>query len=193
MGRATKLKASIAPVAPPVLLKLDLGCGPHKREGFTGVDCLAFPGVDIVTDLRQRWPFEDTSVSEAHMSHCLEHFTALERCHIVNELYRVLILGGTCQIITPHWASCRAYGDPTHQWPPLSEFWFYYLNRDWRAGNAPHADVQHLPGGFNCHFEATWGYALRQDLLVRNQEFQQMAIQNYKEVITDCIATLKKA
>jgi hypothetical protein len=105
----------------------------------------------------------------------------------------VLIPGGTCQIITPHCASCRAYGDPTHQWPPLSEFWFYYLSREWRAGNAPHTDVQHFPAGFNCNFEATWGYALRPDLTVRNQEYQQMAIQNYKEVITDCIATLKKA
>jgi len=181
-----------AVTAPPPPLKLDLGCGPNKREGFQGVDQTAFLGVDHVLDLRKPWPWGDASVGEAHSSHFVEHLTALERVHFCNELYRVLIPGGTCQVITPHWASCRAYGDPTHQWPPLSEFWFFYLNKDWRMQNAPHTDAKHLPGGFDCHFDATWGYSLRADLTVRNQEYQQMAIQNYKEVCLDTIATLTK-
>jgi hypothetical protein len=109
-----------------------------------------------------------------------------------NELYRVLVPSGTCQIIVPHWASCRAYGDPTHQWPPVSEFWFYYLSKEWRGNNAPHTDAQYLPGGFACDFEATWGYALRQDVMVRNSEYQQFAIANHKEAISDMIANLKK-
>lgn len=191
MGRAAtakKLKVVATPAEP---IKIDLGCGPNKREGFLGVDAIAFPGVDVVADLRQRWPWDDNSVAEAHMSHCLEHFDSVERCHIVNELYRVLIPNGTCQIIVPHWASCRAYGDPTHKWAPVSEFWFYYLSKDWRAGNAPHTDAQHWAPGFNCHFEATWGYGLRQDLMTRNPEFQQDAIANHKEAITDMIATVK--
>jgi predicted SAM-dependent methyltransferase len=86
MGQASARRKLAAVAISPPLLKIDLGCGPHKREGFTGVDCLPFPGVDIVTDLRQRWPFDDNAVSEAHMSHALEHFAALGRCHIDNEL-----------------------------------------------------------------------------------------------------------
>jgi hypothetical protein len=95
-------------------LKLDFGCGPNKREGFQGVDSIAFPGVDFVVDLRQRWPWEDNSVAEAHASHFIEHLTAMERVHFANELYRVLKPGGKCTVIVPHWGSCRAYGDPTH-------------------------------------------------------------------------------
>lgn len=125
------------------------------------------------------------------MSHCIEHFDPTERCHIVNELYRVLIPNGTCQLIAPHWGSCRAYGDPTHKWSPIGEFWFYYLSRDWRLANAPHTDKQHWPQGFDCHFDATWGYSMRQDLVARNQEYQQFAFANYKESIQDIIATLK--
>jgi SAM-dependent methyltransferase len=186
-------KKLAAVTAPPPPLKLDFGCGPHKRDGFQGVDALPFVGVDFVVDLTETpWPWPDNSVGEAHASHFVEHLTAMQRVAFVNELYRVLVPGGTCQVITPHWASCRAYGDPTHQWPPLSEFWFYYLSREWRMQNAPHTDAQHLPGGFNCHFDATWGYSLRPDLTVRNQEYQQMAIQNYKEVCTDTMATLTK-
>ena len=192
MGRAAAAKKLKAVETPAELLKLDLGCGPNKRENFKGVDSRAFVGVDYVVDLTQApWPWADNSVSEAHASHFVEHLNAAQRCTFVNELYRILIPNGTCSVIVPHWASCRAYGDPTHQWPPVSEFWFYYLSREWRAANAPHSDKQWNPDGFDCHFEATWGYNLRQDLLVRNQEFQQFAIANHKEAIQDMQATLK--
>jgi hypothetical protein len=138
------------------------------------------------------WPWKDGSVLEAHASHFVEHLTGLQRVVFVNELYRVLIPGGTCQVIVPHWASCRAYGDYTHQWPPVSEFWFYYLSREWRAQNAPHNDVAHVAGGYACDFEATWGYNLRGDLHARNAEHQQYAVANFKEACQDIICTLKK-
>lgn len=179
--------------APPALIKLDIGCGPNKKApDFTGVDSIKFPGVDVVCDLRQRWPFEDNSVSEAHSSHCLEHFESMERVHFINELWRVLVPGGKATIIVPHWASCRAYGDPTHKWPAISEFTFYYWKREWRIQNAPHTDAQHLPGGYNCSFDVTWGYSLHPEIVNRNQEYQQHAIGFFKEAIQDTIATLTK-
>lgn len=167
-------------------LKLDLGCGTYKRDGFVGVDCRKFDGVDQVVDLRKPWPWADGSVTEAHCSHFIEHLTASERVHFVNELYRVMVVGAKCTMITPHWASCRAYGDLTHQWPPVSEFWFYYLNKEWREKNAPHND------GYTCDFECTWGYGIRPDLTVRNQEYQQYAMTNYKEAVQDMNCTMTK-
>ena len=191
MGRASaakKLKAIKSP-----RLKLDLGCGPNVRDGFEGADQYGFDGkVKHILDLRKPWPWKEASVLDAHSSHFIEHLTALERVHFWNELYRVLVPGGTCQIIVPHWNSCRAYGDPTHQWPPVSEFTWLYLDRPWRLANAPHTDAAHLPGGFACDFEWSYGYAMRQDLMVRNQEYQQFALQNYKEVALDFVATVKK-
>jgi ubiquinone/menaquinone biosynthesis C-methylase UbiE len=169
------------------VVKLDLGCGTNKREGFIGVDSRKFEGVDQVVDLKSDlWPWEDSSVEEAHCSHMIEHLTASERIHFVNELYRVLAPAGKCTIIAPHWNSCRAYGDLTHQWPPVSEFWFYYLSKEWRKVNAPHNDE------YTCDFSATWGYSVRQDLVTRNQEFQMFALNNYKEAAQDLIATIVK-
>jgi hypothetical protein len=174
-------------------MKLDLGCGPNKREGFTGVDRIAFPGVDHVVDIGvDAWPFVDGSVEEAYSSHFVEHLTAVERIHFVNELYRVLQPGASCQIIVPHWASHRAYGDPTHQWPPIGEMWFFYLDKDWRASNAPHTDKANWQYGYDCNFTATWGYALNPALGVRSQEYQQFAVENYKEAVFDIHATLTK-
>jgi len=192
MGRASARKQTLKIAEPAPLLKLDLGCGPHKRQDFHGVDSFQFVGVDTVWDLRQTpWPWADNSVSEAHASHFIEHLTALERVQFCNELWRVLVPGGTCQIIVPHWASNRAYGDFTHQWPPVAEMWFYYLSKDWRLSQAPHTDVSVHPRGLRCNFECTWGYSLRQDLLVRNTEFQQFALGNYKEAAQDLQAHLK--
>lgn len=163
--------------------KLDLGCGKNVREGFAGVDCRDF-GQKHIIDLRKSWPWKDDSVAEAHSSHFVEHLNAEERIFFVNELYRVLMPDGKCQIITPHWASCRAYGDLTHQWPPVSEYWWYYLDKNWRKDNAPHND------GYNCDFLATWGYSLHPGIGPRNQEYQQHALQFWKEAAQDMICTL---
>jgi hypothetical protein len=173
-------------VVPAPLLKLDFGCGKNKREGFLGIDSREFDGVDQVVDLTKAWPWKDDSVEEANASHFIEHLTGSQRIHFVNELYRVLIPNGKCQVIVPHWASSRAYGDLTHQWPPVSEFWFYYLDKGWRAVNAPHNDF------YTCDFECTWGYSLHPMLMPRNQEYQQHAISFWKEAAQDTICTFKK-
>lgn len=167
-------------------MKLDLGCGKNKKEGFIGVDTRPFEGVDQVVDLTQKWPWEDNSVDEVNASHIVEHFEAKERIHFVNELYRVLKPGAKAFIVTPHWCSQRATGDLDHRWPPVSEFWYFYLSKEWRDVNAPHNDF------YSCDFDATWGYNMRPDIMVRNQEFQFFAMQNYKEACTDIIATLTK-
>jgi hypothetical protein len=183
------------PVALPVAvaLKLDVGCGPNKKgPEWTGMDAIAFPGVDIVTDLRITWPVVSDSVEEIHCSHCIEHFNAIERVHVYNEMFRVLKKGGKVTLIAPFWSSGRAYGDPTHQWPPISAFGFFYLLKSWRDANAPHSDAAHWPPGFSCDFDVTWGFSLHPQIVPRNQEYQQFALQFYTEAAQDVIATLVK-
>lgn len=170
------------------LLKLDLGCGPNPKEGFTGVDIRDFSGVSVVHDLRKPWPWGDSTVSEAHCSHFLEHLTGAERIHFFNELWRVLERGGKCTIITPHWASNRAYGDPTHLWPPVSEMAYMYVSKEWREKNAPHVDGG--PDGYTCDLAATWGYSMHQELVPRNFEYQSHALKFWKEAAADLIATV---
>lgn len=200
-------------------MKLDIGCGKNKREGFIGIDQFKMDGVDAVCDLREKhwefdknpfgdaamqrhpedenyaisgWMLQDGTVDEVHCSHFLEHLTANERIRFYNELYRVLKPGAQATIIVPHWNSNRAYGDPTHQWPPVSEMSFYYLSKEWRETQAPHTDKQWNPDGYDCHFEATWGNGMHPALITRNQEYQQYAQTWYKEAIQDLHVNLKK-
>lgn len=178
--------------AKSVVTKIDIGCGKNKREGFTGVDQYAMEGVDIVMDVRKKWPFPDDSIEEVNCSHFLEHLEANERVQFFNELSRVMKKGAKASVTTPHWASNRAYGDPTHKWPPVSEMSFYYLNKEWRKTQAPHTDSEFNKDGFSCDFDATWGYSLHPQLMARNQEFQQFAVSFYKESAQDMAATLIK-
>jgi predicted SAM-dependent methyltransferase len=105
----TKRNRKNKPAAPA--LKLDLGCGKNKKPGFLGVDCRKFEGVDVVADLSKgTWPWKDGSVDEVHCSHFIEHLTAAERIHFVNELHRVLKPGAPAHVIVPHWNSHRAFG-----------------------------------------------------------------------------------
>lgn len=189
-------------------LRLDFGCGPNKLKEagkeFLGVDSIAFPGVDVVLDLTAKessvqnadfsvthtykaWPWESGSVDEVHASHFLEHLEPKERIHFVNELYRILKPGGQARIIVPHWCSTRAMGDLTHSAHPVVEMWFYYLDANWRKNNAQHNDF------YTCHFNCSWGYSLHQSLLVRNQEYQNFALANFKEAAQDLICTFTKS
>jgi hypothetical protein len=174
-------------------IKLDVGCGGKKRDGFHGVDQYKMPGVDTVLKIgTAKWPWKNDSVDEIHCSHFIEHLTATERVHFYNEACRVLKTGAKATIVTPHWASNRAYGDPTHQWPPVSEMAFYYLSRKWREEQAPHTDIKWNKDGFNCSFTCTWGYSFSQELGARNQEYVQFALANYKEAAQDMVATIVK-
>lgn len=174
-------------------IKIDLGCGPNKKEGFIGVDKIKFDNVDYVCDLgNERLPFSDETVDEIHASHFLEHLTAEQRVFLINEAYRVLKKKAFMTIICPYWASGRAYGDPTHQWPPITDFWFFYLDKSWRDKNAPHTDKSNWEKGFDCDFDSTWGYILHPDIILRNVEFQQFAATFYKEAIQDIHATITK-
>lgn len=177
-------QATPSPAAP---LRLDLGAGTRPKEGFVAVDSRAFAETHIVCDLGvEAWPWDHNTVDEAHCSHMVEHLTAPQRIHFVNELHRVLKPRAQATIIVPHWASSRAYGDLTHQWPPVSEFWACYLNAEWRKVNAPHND------GYTCDFDWVTGFSPHPMIAARNQEFQQFATAFYKEAVQDLHIVLTK-
>jgi SAM-dependent methyltransferase len=168
-------------------MKLNLGCGHARMDGYTNVDVAPHEAVDVVCDLREPWPWEDGSAEAALAHHFVEHLDGMERVHFWNELYRVLAPGGQATIVVPHWSSGRAYGDPTHKWPPFSEFAFFYLNKDWRSKEAPQ-----LESMYRCDFEATWGYGLNPAITTRNTEFQEFAVGFYREAAYDLHVTLTK-
>jgi SAM-dependent methyltransferase len=112
-------------------LKIDLGCGSAKREGFVGLDYVSAPGVDHVLNLTQdRLPFDDNTVDHVFSAHFLEHIGAPN--HIFKEIARVCRDGAKIELWTPYAFSNDAflYGHVTffteQQW-----LYFCYYDRDY--------------------------------------------------------------
>ncbi len=167
-------------------LKLDIGCGKNKRPGFAGVDAIDFPGVDHVLDVRKTpWPFVADSVQEVYCSHFVEHLTGAERVGFFNELYRVMAWEATARVIVPSWTNDCAYGDPTHQWPPVSGWMVFYLEKSWRDRNAPHV-------GYTCDFDGRTATSSEQWLNTQNQDVKTFAVQHYVNSASELIFTLVK-
>lgn len=183
---AVRVDRNVEPVVSEALpLKLDFGCGRNKQAGFHGVDSMQFNGVDTVMDLREKWPWADDSVEEAFSSHFVEHLTGTERIHFFNELGRVLKKGAKATIITPDWSHACAYGDPTHQWPPMSSWYALYLNKGWRDQNAPHVS-------YTCDFDWAHGASWDEWLNVRNNETKMFAMARYINSTRDLHVNLVK-
>ena len=170
-------------------MKLDLGCGQSKREGFTGVDFVAGEGIDVVHDLFTfPWPFEDDSVEEVHCSHFFEHIPGMLRGKWMDELYRVMKPGAKALIIVPHGNSNRAAQDFTHAWPPVLFCSFYYFNKSWRDANK----LTHGHYDLKCDFDFAWADALAGDWAMRAEEARVYALRHYNNVADDLHIHLTK-
>lgn len=118
-------------------MKLNLGCGPSKKEGYWNVDRRASAHPDQVWDLEQLpWPWETSSVDEIFMSHVLEHLGADHKVFfgIITELYRVMKPEGKVVIKVPHHRCDNFWGDPTHVravTPKLMSLFDKKLAKDW--------------------------------------------------------------
>lgn len=81
-------------------VKLNLGCNVHPEPGFVNVDMRQFPGVDVVCDLNEKWPWEDGSVAFIKAWDVVEHLKSPP--HTMNEAWRVLIpADGLCACCDP--------------------------------------------------------------------------------------------
>ena len=97
----------------PPLRTLDVGCGGTKQRATSyGVDLFPAPGVDVLADLTGTLPFAAGSVDRVYAVHVLEH--VLDLVGLLNELHRVLADDGVLHVLSPHWQSVAAVGDPTH-------------------------------------------------------------------------------
>jgi predicted SAM-dependent methyltransferase len=92
-------------------MKLNLGCGRDKREGYINADISSDVGPDLVLNVLDGIPFEDNSFDEVVAQNVL---TQIERgadfIFVMNELHRVT--KGTILIRVPNAEDICAWQDP---------------------------------------------------------------------------------
>jgi len=98
-------------------MKLNLGSGHKKIDGFINVDKYLLFKPDVVCDLENcPWPFKDNSIDKIIAHHVMEHLgqTAHQFMDILAELYRICKPDALIEIFVPHPYHYTFIGDPTH-------------------------------------------------------------------------------
>ncbi len=92
--------------------RLNLGCGRDIKKGWINLDFTEEEGVDVVHDLNVLpLPFEDGQFDYVVCQDILEHIDFIP---LINDIHRILKIGGKLKIRVPHFTSKLNYEDPTH-------------------------------------------------------------------------------
>ena len=97
---------------PDGVIRLNLGCGNKRRDGFVGVDRFPCAAADVIADLSKPLPFPDNSVAEVWADNVIEHVFDLGA--LMAEVHRVCRHDALVTLITPHFTSASSWRDPTH-------------------------------------------------------------------------------
>lgn len=106
-------------------MKLDMGCGTKREEGYLAVDIAGSPAVRC--DVRAL-PFRDGAFNELRCWHLLEHIERRDLVGVMNEAHRVLEKGGIIDIEMPVFPFWTAMADPTHVTFLVPQTWDYFCD-----------------------------------------------------------------
>ena len=183
-------------------MRLNLGCGQNRLEGYVNVDREAACGPDRVVDLeRFPWPFPDDSAEEIVLNHVLEHLGAQTSVFfgIVKELYRVSRAGAVVRINVPHPRHDSFIADPTHVrivTPGTLTLFSKRLNREWAAigaANTPlglYLDVDFELESATVVVAQPWLDRFTTDGVLDDARLQE-AIASYNNVVSEYKMTMR--
>lgn len=120
------------------LLKLNLGSGPKRHEGFLNIDKEKYFHPDILHDLETfPYPFENDQISEIKFHHVLEHLGQHPETFnkIMKEIFRICCNNALIEILVPHHRHEYFFADPGHVRPITRltfELYDQEMNKIWQ-------------------------------------------------------------
>ena len=83
-------------------MKINVGSGTKRMDGYINIDIRDLPEVDYVHDLEKPLPYPDNTIDEVYAEDVLEHFSFKKTNNIFKDWVRVLKTGGVITIIVPN-------------------------------------------------------------------------------------------
>ncbi len=90
----------MVPLRPKDPVKLHVGCGSKKIEGWLNVDLQTLPEVDLALDATAS--FGAWRAELVFAEHFIEHLTVREAVFFLREMHRILLDGGRMRLSTPN-------------------------------------------------------------------------------------------
>lgn len=120
--------------------KLDLGCGHKKPDGYIGVDIGHFnysKGELVQADINYPLPFKDNSFIEIRAFQTLEHIDNNKKVAFMNEISRLLKVGGVFIAEFPTPICSDGLPNPGFFTDPMHSAWwmpgtFFCFDKAWR-------------------------------------------------------------
>jgi len=109
-------------------VKLNLGCGFRKQDGYINIDIDPRFDPDLVLDITSGLPYKDDSVDEVRAVDFLEHIPIGRVIPVIEDIYRVLENNGVLYSLTPSTDGRGAFQDPTHVSFWNINSWIYYMD-----------------------------------------------------------------
>lgn len=82
-------------------MKVHFASGGHPFRGWTNVDALDFPGVDLKINLLEDFPEEVSGIEMSYVGHFLEHLTHEECVTFLTRVRERMLPGGQLFIVGP--------------------------------------------------------------------------------------------
>jgi predicted SAM-dependent methyltransferase len=145
-------------------MKINIGAGDRKVEGFVSCDYDSLSNPDYVFDLeKDKFPFEDNSVEAVIAHHVLEHLGE-GYFHCLQEIYRVCKHEAMIDILVPHHRNDEFFDDPTHRRPITVGGLRLFSKRYNELAREQKVYASRLADYFNVNFEVvTWDYIPRDE------------------------------
>ncbi len=139
-------------------MKLNLGCGFDKRDGYINLDNFEHCNPDILHDIESApYPFPDDYFDEILIKHVLEHvgqtFSVFKK--VIQEIYRISRDGAKIIIQVPNYKHVTFWSDPTHV-RAFDEITFSMMSRkqndEWIKSKSNYTMLSYI---LNVDFEIT--------------------------------------
>ena len=113
-------------------MKLNLGSGMRKLEGYINIDNREECDPDVILDIEEGFPLiGDSTVEEIIAYDILEHVHQDKVIFVMSEIHRVLKLGGIFDFFIPSVEGVGGFMDPYHRsWWNIGSF-LYYVHPTW--------------------------------------------------------------
>jgi len=112
-------------------MKLDICAQSRNNAGFTTVDGISGPNVDIVADIRLRLPFDDKSIEEVFSCATLEHLLLSQASRLLKEFNRILVPGGKLTVAVPDLNRiAKAYLDKSFDYRMINQYLYGQIHEN---------------------------------------------------------------